>query len=760
MIKKIFFSSLFLFTSVVCNAETVQIDGIWYEIVAKAQLAEVVSPTDRSKYEGDIVIPEKVVHNGIEYTVTSIGNSAFMSCSNLENITLPESLTSIGRMAFYGCSQLRRLTIPGSITTIKDHAFERCPLNSVYINNLVSWCKIDFSDKYSNPLHSAICFYVNNEEVTNLIIPDSVTTIGKYAFYNNCFLTSVTIGNSVTNIGDYAFQNSSSLTDVTIGNSVKEIGNSAFAYSSNLTNVSIGESVTNIKNNAFNECENLKAVHITNIASWCNIDFSNENSNPLYYAHHLYINGSEIKDLVIPNTVNNIKNHIFENCHSITSLTMSHSVAKIGDYAFRRCLNLGSLKIPNSVTSIGVSTFEDCSNLTAVYITDIAAWCKIKFSNSSDNPLYYAHRLYLHDKEVKDLIIPNSVTSIGPNTFYGCSSLTSLTIPNSVTSIGDDAFSGCTGLTSATIPNSVTNIGGSAFRDCSSLTSLTISNSITNIEGRVFYGCSSLTSLTIPNSVTYIGEEAFKDCSKLTNVSIPSSLTQIRGFAFKGCGNLEAVHITDLAAWCKVYFYNAESNPLTFAHHLFINNEEIKNLIIPSSVKCIEGVAFYGCTSLTSITIPNSVTNIKSYAFSKCENISDVFCYAEKVPLASTYYSADDVFANSYIEYATLHVPMSAIDDYKSKTPWNLFGNILPLSDELQDISFEKECPIVIQVQDGTIVLHGVTPKTRITVHTIGGIQVASTVAINNEPIIINTFLQNNEIVIVKIGAKSVKVVI
>ena len=124
MIKKIFFSSLFLFTSVVCNAETVQIDGIWYEIVAKAQLAEVVSPTDRSKYEGDIVIPEKVVHNGIEYTVTSIGNSAFMSCSNLENITLPESLTSIGRMAFYGCSQLRRLTIPGSITTIKDHAFE------------------------------------------------------------------------------------------------------------------------------------------------------------------------------------------------------------------------------------------------------------------------------------------------------------------------------------------------------------------------------------------------------------------------------------------------------------------------------------------------------------------------------------------------------------------------------------------------------------------------------------------------------------
>ena len=141
----------------------------------------------------------------------------------------------------------------------------------------------------------------------------------------------------------------------------------------------------------------------------------------------------------------------------------TYSVISIGERAFMNCFGLDSITIPNSVTSIGDAAFNECSNLTWVHISDIAAWCNIDFDGPDSNPLYYAHHLSLNGEQVKDLIIPNSVTSIGNYAFSGCSGLTSVTIPNSVTSIGYGVFSGCSGLTSVTIPNSVTSIGDYAF---------------------------------------------------------------------------------------------------------------------------------------------------------------------------------------------------------------------------------------------------------------------------------------------------------
>ena len=141
------------------------------------------------------------------------------------------------------------------------------------------------------------------------------------------------------------------------------------------------------------------------------------------------------------------------------------------------------------VTSIGSGAFYDCSGLTSVHITDIAAWCKITFSSYDSNPLRYAHHLFINGEEIKDLVIPNSVTSIGGSAFSGCRYLTSVTIPNSVTSIGNSAFDGCYNLTSVTIPNSVTSIGNSAFSCCSGLTSVTIPNSVTSIGDYAFWYC-------------------------------------------------------------------------------------------------------------------------------------------------------------------------------------------------------------------------------------------------------------------------------
>lgn len=222
-------------------------------------------------------------------------------------------------------------------------------------------------------------------------------------------------------------------------------------------------------------------------------------------------------------------------------VVLPKSLKEIGDYAFYRCHNLVSVNIPDSVTSIGKSAFDGCKSLTSVHITDLAAWCNIDFGDSAlSGP---PHNLYLNGELVTDLVIPNSVTSMGRYAFTGCSSLTSVTIPNSVTSIGVAAFSGCSSLTSVAIPNSVTSIGLWAFSRCSSLTSITIPDSVTSIGEDSFKGCSSLTSVTIGKSVTRIVSGAFAGCSSLTSITIPNSVTRIGKEVFCRCSSLTSVTI-------------------------------------------------------------------------------------------------------------------------------------------------------------------------------------------------------------------------
>ena len=249
----------------------------------------------------------------------------------------------------------------------------------------------------------------------------------------NAVIPKKIFGKPVTSIGNDAFSGCTRLTSVVIPNSVTTIGNGAFWDCTGLASVTIPNSVTSIGDFAFFGCTSLTRVDISDIGAWCNISFGYGNSNPLYYAKNLYLNGELVTDLVIPNNATSIGNYAFSGCTGLTSVEIPNSVTTIGDYAFSGCTGLTSVEIPNSVTTIGDFAFSGCTGLTSIEI-------------------------------------PNSVTSIGYSAFSNCTGLTSIEIPNSVTTIGKYAFWGCTSLTRVVIPNSATSIGYFAFEGCTNLT--------------------------------------------------------------------------------------------------------------------------------------------------------------------------------------------------------------------------------------------------------------------------------------------------
>ena len=250
---------------------------------------------------------------------------------------------------------------------------------------------------------------------------------------------------------------------------------------------------------------------------------------------------------------------------------------------------------------------------------------EIKTVVINDGVLSIGEDAFLGCTSITSIVIPESVTNIDNGAFCNCTSLKSLSIPNSVTNIGNAAFSGCTGLTSITLSDNIISIGASMFSGCNELTSINIPNRVTSIARRAFWHCSSLTSINIPDSVTTIGERAFDSCSSIESINIGRGLKSIESYAFFGCNKLNRVNVNSINIWCNINFnLNNYSNPLRYAHHLYIDGELVTNLTIPSNFASIGSYAFYGCTDLVSVTIPDSVTTIGEDAFGRCTKLNKI----------------------------------------------------------------------------------------------------------------------------------------
>lgn len=620
------------------------INGINYRLDEDNLTAEVaylhVEDSSENRHAGDIIIPETVDFNGVPYLVTSIEDGAFESCKSLTSITIPDSVTSIGGGAFDNCDSLEKkptqeieinkliyrlllhnhlamvigysgspktIVIPSEITnegvsyrvtSIVSEAFSYCEsLTSVTIpNSVTSIGKDAFFFQCGNSLRSIVVAEGNTvydsrencnaiiETATNALIyacqnttiPDSITSIGEDAFLNE-EITSITIPDGVKTIESRAFSGCEMLTTITIPNSVTTIGPNAFAGCSSLTSVVVAEG-----NTIYDSREKCNAIIETA-------------TNTLIFG---------CQNTFIPNSVKSIGDGAFSGCKSLKSITIPDSVATIGEFAFKNCKALTSITIPRSVISIGNYAFFDCELLTSIDIPN-------SIKSIGESALKCCTSL-------SSITIPDSVTSIGESAFAYCESLISISIPDGVTTIETETFGNCTSLTSINIPNSVTSIEGWAFCGCESLASITIPDNLMTIGKSAFARCKSLTSITLPDSVTTIGEFAFKNCESLTSVTIPSSVMSIgEGGTFQGCTSLKSVQWN--AINCTIDSYSNGSYHLPFA-----NLSHIKNFTFGKDVKSIPILLCKGLSGLTFISIPDSVTSIGNSAFRCCSSLKAI----------------------------------------------------------------------------------------------------------------------------------------
>ena len=561
----------------------------------------------------------------------SITDRAFVNCTTLESVIIPDSVTEIGESAFDRCSNLTRVTIPDSVTSIGNGAFSSC------------------------------------FKLTEIIIPNSVVTIGFNAFACCRNLQSITFPNSVISIGGQAFYDCIRMVNIIIPNGVTSIGAGAFKYCRNLASIILPKSVRTIGDDAFMGCEKLQKVELASLYAWYQINFGNGTANPCAYGAKLHVEGIEQIEVNIPTEITYIKNYTFYGCKHIEKIVIPNSVSSIGDSAFYGCS--GELIINSKIIETNYNK-ESCPSRYSNWLYGVK-FTQLTINNNINQIGSY---VFSGCKWLTRVVIPSSVAKISEGAFETCENLNTIFIPNSVTKIDKDAFSHCFKLKNIHISDLTAwckidfngrwanplHYANNLYLNGELVTELTIPSGITEMKNYVFCNYNNLTSISIPHSVTTIGGDAFNECCNLTTIFINSkSITKIERGAFSGCKSLNYVCISDLSAWCKIDFNGYGANPFCYANNLYLNGELITKLTIPSDITEIKRDAFCGCNSLISVTIGNGITSIGDCAFSGCSRLENI-----NIPNGITYIGNNAFSGCSSLTCINIPNSVTSIGDY------------------------------------------------------------------------------------------------
>ena len=632
-----------------------------------------------NNYTGDVVIPESVEYNGNTYPVTSIGYHAFFDCSGLTSLTIPNSVTSIGDYAFWGCSGLTSVTIPNSVTSIGSSAFSGCSgLTSVKVES--------DNPKYDSRNNCNAIIETSSNTIIfgcmNTTIPNSVTSIGEYAFSSCSGLTSVTIPNSVTSIGMEAFYGCRGLTSVTIPNSVTSIGKFAFYGCSSLTSVVIGSGVTNIGEGALNYANLKKIIWLTN-------------TPPTGYYNDYGV-------------VNYVSNNQFSFYNQVK-------------YQF-----LSSYFDVDGIRYVPVSPSEKtCDAIDCVYderatntrIASTVVYKGVTMMVKNIKP-YFAY----NNNYIKTLSADND-GELAHNSFANCSNLTSVTLGKKVSKIGIEAFCGCSSIKRIDIPDIVTELNERTFSGCTSLKDIKIGSNVKTIYEYALSECSALLSITIPSSVTTINSAVFYNCTSLKNVVFKESEAELNlGSNVKGdeygysYGNplfsscpLDSVYIgRNINYHLSPFSYNLSLRAVKFAdketeisENEFYGCTNLQKITIGDGVTTIGKRAFSGCSSLKFFAFGSQVAEIGEEAFSDCAAIVEISSKAKAAPACGSQ-ALDDI--NKW--ECKLYVPDGCIAAYEAADQWKDFffkeegEGTASYGDNDEEIVMKCETPTITLVGD------------------------------------------------------------
>lgn len=571
-------------------------------------------------------------------TVTKIDIYAFSNCEQLEKVELSAKLSSIGAYAFGGSTKLKEVKIPDTISEIGKGTFKNCTaLETVYIPSAL----LNLNVPYDSNSGKTQGIFSGCSNIRNVVFEDSVNTIPA-GLFGGSGLKSIVIPDTVKTIGEYAFANCESLATVELPENLETMGKYAFSYDAKLRSVSFPDSIKEVGVRAFENCTALASAYIPAEMEYATINYENDSSNCKGWGifngcpnlknvefeegtdniHSGLFAGSGLKAIVIPDTVKRIGLYAFSNCEDLKTVQLPEKLEEICGYAFSSCPGLKTITLPENVVSIGEHAFGKSSNLKEVVfegntLEKLDAYCfadalsleKINLPSSIISIENYA---FSNCGKLKAISLGENVTSIGSYAFTNCTSLTELSLPASLTSIGSRAFINCSGLKEVTLPAnfgdiSVANDG--IFYGCTELSNVIFAEGITKIPNSAFRN-TGIYEITIPPTVTEIGSYAFAYCEKLRKIDLPEGLTKINGYAFQNCTILKR--------------FTLPSTLTDIGDSAFQDCKDLTTLVIPGGISTVSSNLFNGCTSLDTVEISEGSTAINGNVFYGCTNLKHV----------------------------------------------------------------------------------------------------------------------------------------
>jgi len=696
--------------------------------------------------------------------ITKIGDDAFKNCSSLSEISIPEGVSHIGQRAFYGCSNLTKIKLPASLVAIGDGAFSYTSISELIFpekinsigSKIITGCKN--LEKIEIPYGMVTLGRTLSESsIKTVIIPDTVTDILDYAFFDCRQLENVKIPSSVKKIGKYAFKDCRNLAEIIIPDNVKEIDNQAFSGTA-LKKVSI-----------FRECSYNR---YDTFPYGCEVSTRDLNDRQLqgYDLCVLSNDGKTVtgvtnrnaQKIIIPDGVTTIGDSAFAECENLTSITIPESVTKIERHAFYCCYGLKEVVIPQGVTKIGKYAFDNCHNLSKISIPasmvliddgafsdcykleslQIPANCEIEAEIPynctlsriltdrqkqgydlcvlSDDRKEISRILY---KEAEKIIVPDGVTRINSYAFQNCENLTSIAIPGSVTEIGSYAFANCTKLKEVCLPVTCQYERTSFPNGCKITRNLTerqkqgydlctLSDDSKTVTGPVYKDAKKI---IIPDGVAEIGYGAFRDCKNLTTVTIPDSVTKIESYAFQNCQKLTDVKIPDsvvvigqnafyncaaleeisLPVNCKYSVYSSFPDGCKITRTLKLTERQKQGYDLCKLSYDEKTVTGTIYKNVEKIIIPDGVTEIGHEAFKDCKNLTTV-----TIP-DSVKRIGNNAFAGC-VSLKEISIPngVNRIESYAFRRCTNLTEINLPVNCQYERSSFPPNCKIIKTMTD------------------------------------------------------------